>query len=128
MYHHLRSWALLLFLVQSQQRDVGYLDDLETDTGNITDGVTLTTETGNQNLVVLLNVVQATVTRYESGNLLAVLDELNPHALADGRVRLLGFNTTAEGKERPISSCCDKRINNCRVLLLVLLLLQQLTV
>lgn len=100
MYHHLRSWALLLFLVQSQQRDVGYLDDLETDTGNITDGVTLTTETGNQNLVVLLNVVQATVTGYESGNLLAVLDELNPHALADGRVRLFGLNTTAKKRER----------------------------
>lgn len=124
MYHHLRSWALLLFLVQSQQRDVGYLDDLETDTGNITDGVTLTTETGNQNLVVLLNVVQATVTGYESGNLLAVLDELNPHALADGRVRLFGLNTTAKKKEMPISCCCDKR-RNCRVLLTLLLLLLQ---
>lgn len=124
MYHHLRSWALLLFLVQSQQRDVGYLDDLETDTGNITDGVTLTTETGNQNLVVLLNVVQATVTGYESGNLLAVLDELNPHALADGRVRLFGLNTTAKKKEMPISCCCDKR-RNCRVLLMLLLLLLQ---
>lgn len=124
MYHHLRSWALLLFLVQSQQRDVGYLDDLETDTGNITDGVTLTTETGNQNLVVLLNVVQATVTGYESGNLLAVLDELNPHALADGRVRLFGLNTTAKKKEMPISCCCDKR-RNCRVLLMLLLLLFQ---
>lgn len=119
MYHHLRSWALLLFLVQSQQRNVGYLDDLETDTGNITDGVTLTTETGNQNLVVLLNVVQATVTGYESGNLLAVLDELNPHALADGRVRLFGFNTTAN-KRRIQISCCDKIVNNCRVLLLLL--------
>lgn len=124
MYHHLRSWALLLFLVQSQQRDVGYLDDLETDTGNITDGVTLTTETGNQNLVVLLNVVQATVTGYESGNLLAVLDELNPHALADGRVRLFGLNTTAKKREMPISCCCDKR-RNCRVLLMLLLLLLQ---
>lgn len=124
MYHHLRSWALLLFLVQSQQRDVGYLDDLETDTGNITDGVTLTTETGNQNLVVLLNVVQATVTGYESGNLLAVLDELNPHALADGRVRLFGLNTTAKKREMPISCCCDKR-RNCRVLLMLLLLLFQ---
>lgn len=124
MYHHLRSWALLLFLVQSQQRDIGNLDDLETDTGNITDGVTLTTETGNQNLVVLLNVVQATVTGYESGNLLAVLDELNPHALADGRVRLFGLNTTAKKREMPISCCCDKR-RNSRVLLMLLLLLLQ---
>lgn len=100
MYHHLRSWAFLLFLVQGQQRDVGYFDDLESHTGNITDGVTLTTETGNENLIVLLNVVQATVTGYEGGNLLAVLDELHPHALADGRVRLFGFNTTATERER----------------------------
>lgn len=95
MYHHLRSWALLLFLVKCQQGNVGDFDDLETDTGNITDSVAFTTETGNQNLVVLLNVVQATVTGHECGNLLAVLDQLNPHALADGRVGLFGFNTTA---------------------------------
>lgn len=58
--------------------------------------MTLTTETGNQNLVVLLNVVQATVTGHECGNLLAVLDELHSHTLADGRVGLFGFNATAK--------------------------------
>ena len=66
---------------------------LETDTGNITDSVTLTAETGNEHLVVLLNVVEATVTRHKSGNLLAVLDQLHTDALANGRVGLLGLNT-----------------------------------
>lgn len=98
MHGHLRSWAFLLLLVESQQRDVGHLDNLETDTGNITDGVTLTTETGDQDLVVLLNVVQATVTGHEGGDLLAVLDQLHPHALADGRVGLFGFNAAVEAK------------------------------
>lgn len=92
MHVHLRSWAFLLLLVEGQQGDVGDLDNLEAHTGNITDGMTLTTETGNQDLVVLLNVVQATVTGHEGGDLLAVLDELHPHALADGRVRLLGLD------------------------------------
>jgi hypothetical protein len=46
--------SLLLALVKRPERNVGDLDDLETDTWNITDGVTLTTETGNQNLIVFL--------------------------------------------------------------------------
>lgn len=101
----LRSWTFLLFLVQGQEGDVGYFDNLETDTGNITDGMTLTTETGNQNFVVFFNVVQATVTRYESGDLLAVLDQLDSHALTDGRVRLFGFNTTAREKQKNMEIC-----------------------
>lgn len=94
MYKVLRSWTFLLFLVQGQEGNVGYFDNLETDTGNITDGMTFTTETGNQDFVVFFNVVQATIPRYESGDLLAVLDKLDSHALTNGRVRLFGFNTT----------------------------------
>jgi len=54
--------------------------------------VTLTTETGNKHLVVLVDEVEATIIGHESGDLLAVLDELHADALPDGGVRLLGLN------------------------------------
>ena len=55
----------------------------------------LSTETSDQHLVVLLDVVEAAVVGDESGDLLAVLAQLDTDALTDGRVRLLGFNATA---------------------------------
>jgi len=56
--------------------------------------MTLTTESGDQDLVVFFDESQATVVGDESGDLLAVFDELNPDTLPDGRVRLLSFYTT----------------------------------
>jgi hypothetical protein len=70
-----------------------YLDDLEPDSGNITDGVTLATESGDKDFVVLFDEVETTVVRDEGRDLLAVLDQLDTHALADSGVRLLGFDT-----------------------------------
>lgn len=49
-----------------------------------------------RNMNKYLNVVQATIVWYESGDFLSVLDKLYSYALSDGRVRLLGFNTTAK--------------------------------
>jgi hypothetical protein len=114
----LRTGLFLLLLPQSQQRHAGYFDNLEADTRNITNGLTLTTETGNQDLIlffepqnnirlhtwpcknthVLINEVQATVIGHESCDLLAVLDQLSTNALTNSRVRLLGFNTTINEK------------------------------
>ena len=89
----LASWSFLLFLVESQQRHIGYFDNLETDAGNITDGVALSTETSHQNLVVFHNIVETTVSGNECGDLFAVLDQLDTDALSDSRVRLLSFDT-----------------------------------
>lgn len=60
----LRSGLLLLLLPQSRETDTRDLDDLETDTGNITLGLALATETGKEDLVVLVDEVQATIVRH----------------------------------------------------------------
>lgn len=57
----LRTGLLLLLFPQGEQTDTGNLDDLETNTGNITLGLALATETGEEDFVVLVNEVQATV-------------------------------------------------------------------
>ena len=51
----------LLALPQSKETNTRNLDDLETDTRNITLCLSATTETGNEDLVVLVHVVQATI-------------------------------------------------------------------
>jgi len=89
----LRTRLLLLLLPQRTETHTRDLDDLKTHTRNITLGLALTTETGEEHLVVLVDEVQATVVRHESSDLLAVLDELDTHTLADGGVGLLGFDT-----------------------------------
>ena len=84
---------LLLLAEQSKKRSLRDADNLETDSRNITDSVSGTTESSNQHLVILINVVQATITRNEGSNLLSVLDQLNTHALTNGRVRLLSLDS-----------------------------------
>ena len=84
---------LLLLAEQSEKRGLGDANHLETDSRNITHSVTRTTETGNQHLVVLVHVVQATIARNEGSDLLAVLDQLHTHALTNGGVGLLGLHT-----------------------------------
>ena len=90
---HLRSRLLLLLLPESKERDTGDLDNLESDTGNISLSLTLSTETGEEDLVVLVDVVEATIVRHESGDSLTVLGELDSDTLSDTGVGLLGLNT-----------------------------------
>lgn len=64
---------------------------LESHTGNITLSLSLTTKSGDENLVVLVDEIETTVVWHECSNLLSVLDQLYSHSLSDGRVGLLGF-------------------------------------
>ena len=84
---------LLLLAEQSEQGGLRHAHHLETHSGNISHGVSRTTESSNQHLVVLIHVVQATIARNESGDLLAVLDQLHTHALTNGRVGLLSLHS-----------------------------------
>jgi len=52
-----------------------------------------TTETGNEDLVVLIDECHATVLRNEAGDSFVVLLELNSDTLSDGGVGLLGLNS-----------------------------------
>ena len=85
----LRTGLLLLLAEQRGERHTRHLHHLETDAGDIADGVSLTAETRNEHLVVLVHEVQATVSGDERRDLLAVLDELHADALTNGGVRLL---------------------------------------
>ena len=95
---------LLLLAEQSEKRGLGHADHLETDSRNITHSVTRTTETGNQHLVVLVHVVQATIARNEGSDLLAVLDQLHTHALTNGGVGLLGLHTATIRETKEITN------------------------
>ena len=92
-FEHLGAGPLLLSPEESVEGDVGDLADLEPDSGDISHGVALTSESRDQNLVVLLNEVQTTVIGDESCDLLSVLDELDSDTLTNSRVRLLSLNT-----------------------------------
>jgi hypothetical protein len=80
-------------LEEGEQRDTGDLCNLEANSWNITDGVTLTTETRHQDFIVIIAKSQTTIARNEGSDLLAVLDQLHTDALTNSRVRLLGLNT-----------------------------------
>lgn len=83
---------LLLVGPEGHETATSDLDDLETDTGQITLGVTRSTETGNEDLVVLIDEGHATITGNVGGDSLVVLLKLHSHALSDGRVGLLGLD------------------------------------
>ena len=72
---------------------VSYFNKLESHTWQITDGVTGTTESSNEYLIVFIAEAHATVLWYVGCDSLVVLLELDSDALTYGRVGLLGFNT-----------------------------------
>ena len=89
----LRPWPLLLAGEEGVEGDVGDLDNLEPDSGNVADGVALPAEPGDQDLVVLLHKVETAVLWDEGGDLLRVIDQLHTHTLPNGGVGMLGLDT-----------------------------------
>jgi len=112
---------LLLVGPEGHETALSDLDNLETDTGEITLSVTGSTETGNEDLVVLIDEGHATITGNVSGNSLVVLLELDSHALSDGRVGLLSFDgDLLDNDTRGVGSASERLLPlGERVLLLV---------
>uniref|UniRef100_A0A8C0VZU4 Uncharacterized protein n=1 Tax=Castor canadensis TaxID=51338 RepID=A0A8C0VZU4_CASCN len=76
-----------------QKRHVGYFNNLKADSRDITNSMTFSTKSSNQNFIVFLNKVQATIIGYKSCDFLAILDKLNPDTLSDSGIWLFGFNS-----------------------------------
>uniref|UniRef100_A0A8C9AQP3 Uncharacterized protein n=1 Tax=Prolemur simus TaxID=1328070 RepID=A0A8C9AQP3_PROSS len=76
-----------------QKRHIGYFDNLKADSRNVTNGMTFSTKSSNQNFIVFLNKVQATIVGYKGCDVLAIRDQLDPDTLPDGRIWLFGFNS-----------------------------------
>jgi len=101
----------LFLLPQCEETNARHLHNLKAHTRNITFGFTTTTKTRNEDFVVFVNKVQATVIlapqkrsatwvrrtrrtyRHEGRDFFAVLNELYTDTLADGGVGLLGLDT-----------------------------------
>ena len=100
---------LLLSTEQSKERSLGDTYHLETDSRNITHSVTGTTESSNQDFIILIHKVQTTITRNESSDFLSVLDQLNTDALTNGRVRLFSLYSTIHKPTNPVPTPSQER-------------------
>ena len=78
---------------KSEERGASDLDNLKTHSWQISDGMSGTTESSNENFVVIVNETHTTILWHVASNFLVVLFELNSHALTHGRVRLLSFDS-----------------------------------
>ena len=83
---------LLLSEPEGVQRHCGNLDDSESDSWQITDGVARTTETGDEHLVVLIDERHTAISGHEASDSLVVFLELHSDTLSHGGVGLLGLD------------------------------------
>ena len=93
--------------------------DLETDSGNITDSMTLATKTRDQHFVVVIAVGQATITGDKGCDFLSILAQKNANALTNGRVWLFGLNTHLHKTKTEMSNLwadVQKQTNNRHLL------------
>ena len=87
------DWLILLSEPKGKETGSSDLDDLETDTGKITDGMAGSTESSDEDFVVLIDERHTSISGDVGGDSLVVFTELNSDAFTDSRVRLLGFDS-----------------------------------
>ena len=92
MQSHSRTRLLLLLTEECAQTTASDLDDLKTNTWNVTDSVTTSSKTRNKHFVIFVDEVRAIILVDESRNLLTILDELYAAALTNSGVGLLGLD------------------------------------
>ena len=73
--------------------------------------MTGSTESSNENFVVLIDESHTTISRNEAGDSFVVLLELNSHTLSDGRVGLLGLNSDLLDDDTGSVRCALERLS-----------------
>ena len=85
-------WLFLLSRPKREKTASGNLNNLESNTGKISLGMSRSTETGNKDLVIFINERHTTISWDVGSDSLVVFLELNSDALSDGGVWLLGLD------------------------------------
>ena len=93
MLHCSLLWLILLSHPEGTETTSSDFNDLESYTGQITLSVSRSTETGNKDLIVLIDEGHTTISWNVGGDSLVVLLELDSNALSDSGVRLLSLNS-----------------------------------
>ena len=85
-------WLFLLSRPKREKTASSNLNNLESNTGKISLGMSRSTETSHEDLVVLINEGHTSISWDVGSNSLVVFLELNSDALSDGGVWLLGLD------------------------------------
>uniref|UniRef100_A0A7N4PFY8 Uncharacterized protein n=1 Tax=Sarcophilus harrisii TaxID=9305 RepID=A0A7N4PFY8_SARHA len=72
-----------------QKGNIGNFYNLEADSGNVTNSMTFSTKSSNQDFIKYLNKIQAAIIRNKGSDFFAILNQLDSHTLPDGRIGLL---------------------------------------